>query len=561
MPNPNHTIAYFSLEIGLDASLPTYSGGLGVLAGDTIKAAADLGLPYAAVTLLYRNGYFKQQLNEEHLQTEASVEWDPEAQLEEMPQRAYVPIEGRVVHVRAYRLMLRGATGHHVPIYFLDTDLPENEKKDRAITHALYAGDTDHRIKQEAVLGIAGKRFLRAATHDVVLHHMNEGHAVFVTVELLSEHLSRFDKQKIDADAIAWARDRCVFTTHTPVPAGHDRFSIDRVRAIIGDHPAFDRADLYGGNNVLNTTVLALNLSRFANGVAIKHGEVSRRMFPGYDISSVTNGVHAGTWTSPQMAALYDRHLPGWRTNNAELRRAVGIPDSDILEAHAASKAALIEHVNTHTEANLEPNRFTIAFARRSTAYKRPAMLVSDTARLIRMSREVGPIQIIYAGKAHPHDHAGKEIIQQILRAGQELAPEVPLAFVPNYDMDLAKLYTSGCDLWLNNPEPPLEASGTSGMKAALNGVPSLSTLDGWWLEGHVEGVTGWAIDGTGTGEALAESNAQSLYTKLERDILPLYQRDRHAWAGIMRQSIALNGSYFTTERMVKDYIQQAYLD
>jgi starch phosphorylase len=557
VPNPNHVIAYFSLEIGLGAHIPTYSGGLGVLAGDTIKAAADLGLPYVGITLLYRGGYFTQSLDGSGRQQEAETPWHPESVLEEMPVRTYVPIEGRLVWVRAYRLMWRGVGGARVPIYFLDTDLPENTEQDRAITRRLYAGDTDHRIKQEAILGIGGRRLLRSLSHDATTFHMNEGHAFLVILELLSEHLSRFDKGVIDSACIEHARRRCVFTTHTPVPAGHDRFGIEQVRRIVGDHPVLHRPDLCGPAGTLNTTILALNLTRYANGVARKHGEVSRAMFPGYAIDSVTNGVHASTWTSPPFQKLFDERIPTWRQCNADLRLAAAIGDDDLIRAHEEAKAALIDRVNSRGSGpRLSRDRFTIAFARRATAYKRPAMLVSDMERLRRINREVCPIQIVYAGKAHPHDGRGKEIIQEIVRAAAQAGEELPVAFVPDYDMALCAHLVSGADLWLNTPEPPLEASGTSGMKAALNGVPSLSTLDGWWIEGHVEGVTGWSIDGD-----FLEHHPKSMYDKLERAVLPTWRRSRPAWAAVMRGAISLNGSFFTTERMLRDYVQRAYMD
>lgn len=570
MPNQDGTIAYFSLEIGLEASIPTYSGGLGVLAGDTIRAAADLGLPYAAVTLLYRDGYFRQELDKDGRQHEHPVKWSPEERLEELGPRAYVPVDGRDVQVRAFRHWVVGVTGHRVPVYFLDTDLPTNDEAARNITRALYAGDPDHRIRQETVLAVGGKRMLRALTHDCVCFHMNEGHAFLVPVELLSEHLSRYDKQRLDPDAMAYARSRCVFTTHTPVPAGHDRFGIDRVRAIVGNHPVFSRPDMYGdeagegpggsplAGEVLNTTRLAMNLSRFSNAVARKHAEVSRKMFPGYRIEPITNGVHAATWTGPAMRRLFDKRIPEWRRYNADLRLALSIPDDEVLSAHAEQKKALVDHVNKSAGTSMKPDVFTIAFARRATAYKRPAMLLSDPARLRKIAEKAGPIQVIYAGKAHPHDGRGKEIIQEIVRNSKELHGAVEVAFVPNYDIELCRLYASGSDLWLNNPEPPLEASGTSGMKAALNGMPSLSTMDGWWLEGCVEGVTGWAIEGEGQGEALFGAHADSLYDKLLHAVLPTYA-DKAKWASVMKHAIAINGSYFTTERMVREYALHAY--
>lgn len=561
MPNPNHPVAYLSLEIGLDPALPTYSGGLGVLAGDTIRAAADLELPFAAVTLLYRAGYFTQTIDASGMQHESPTDWNPEELLEEMPQRVYVPIEGRTVSVRAFRRMVRGVTGGHVPVYFLDTDLPENDPRDRAITRSLYAGDQDHRVRQAAVLGIAGRRMLRAATHDCVTFHLNEGHGFLVTIELMSEFLARHGLMEVTPAAIEYVRRQCVFTTHTPIEAGHDKFDINRVRAIVGDHPLFARPDLTGGEGTLNTTVLALNLSRYANGVARKHGEVSRAMFPGYHIDSVTNGVHAATWMGTAMAQVMDRHLPQWRRSTSDLRLAGGIPIAELHQAHTHQKHAMIDAVNNAgPTATVSPDPFTIVFARRSTAYKRPHLVFHDPARLRAIAERSGGLQIIFGGKAHPHDGRGKELLQRVVDIGKSLGDAVRVAVVPNYGMALAKHLVAGADLWLNTPEPPLEASGTSGMKAALNGVPSLSTADGWWLEGAVEGVTGWTIQGEGTGDALVAAHAASLYDTLERDILPAHA-DPERWGGIMRSAISINGSYFTTQRMVRDYVMRAYLD
>ncbi|MCB9845893.1 MAG: alpha-glucan family phosphorylase [Phycisphaeraceae bacterium] len=554
-------MAYFSLEIGIDPRIPTYSGGLGVLAGDTIHAAADLGLPMIGITLLYRKGYFTQSLDEAGRQHEAPTAWVPEELVEEMPPRTYVPIEGRTVHVRAFRRLVTGVGGHVVPVYFLDTDIERNDPRDREITHSLYAGDHPHRIKQEAVLGIAGRRMVRALGYDATCFHMNEGHGCFLTVELLSEHLSRHRTFSIGPDAIDWVRRQCVFTTHTPVEAGHDRFDVRAVKGIIGEHPVFDRPDLIGGTGVLNTTRLALNLSRYANGVARKHGEVSRAMFPGYAIDSVTNGVHHLTWTCPAMRGLFDRFAPDWRSNPSDLRKALGIPSADLRTAREAARSALIDAAGERG-ARLEAGAFTIGFARRATAYKRPELLFCDPERLRTLARRFGPIQIVFAGKAHPHDGRGKEILRSVHDAAEALREHVRVAILPNYDIALAGTLIAGCDLWLNTPIPPMEASGTSGMKAALNGVPSLSTPDGWWLEGCVEGVTGWGIEGEASSDAaLARVHAQSLYDKLERSILPMFREDVEGWAGVMRSAIAINGSYFTTQRMLRDYVLRAYLN
>lgn len=560
-------IAYFSLEIGLEGSIPTYSGGLGILAGDTIKAAADLELPLVGVTLLYRQGYFSQGLDEAGNQTESPAQWLPEDTFTAMPARIVVPIDGRDVAVRAFRQNIVGVTGHVVPVYYLDTDLPENDAAARLITHRLYAGDTDHRVRQEAILGIGGRRIVRAIGHDIGCFHMNEGHACFLTVDLISEYLCRNDTQTIEADAIIDVRRKCVFTTHTPVPAGHDRFGIERVRAIIGEHPVFHRPDLYGEAGVLNTTKLALNFSKFANGVARKHGEVSREMFAGYDIAGITNGVHAATWACGRMRALFDEFTPQWRQENTELRLAGRIPAERLEAAHLAAKHDVTEEIARRTggDVRFDPEKFTIVFARRATEYKRMALLLSDPARLARIADKVGPIQVVYAGKAHPHDTTGREIMRGVHQSLRSLGGACRGVFLENYNIDLARLLVAGCDVWLNTPRPPLEASGTSGMKAAINGVPSLSTLDGWWLEGWVEGRTGWSIGSVGddirvqSAESMDAKHAEDMYRKLEREILPRFYGDRAGWTRTMLACIELNASHFTTERMVREYAQRAY--
>ena len=566
-------IAYLALEIGIDEKLPTYAGGLGILAGDTLRAAADLGFPMVGVTLLYRNGYFAQKFGPDRLQQEPDAQWEPEALLRLMTPRIAVPVDGRTVMLRAYRYDVVGVRGNVVPIYFLDSDIPENDDAARDLTRRLYAGDPDHRIRQETILGVGAPRMLRAIGHNPRLYHMNEGHACLAALEVLSAHASRLAEhaagpdRALERDVLEAIRRQFVFTTHTPIPAGHDRFPVERVRAIFGDHPALHRAELYSddGGYTLNTSRLALNLSGFANAVAQRHGEVTRDMFPGYKIHAVTNGIHAASWTGPHQAALFDEHIPEWRRRNADLRLAQRIPAEALLKAHAKAKRDMLATVEERTGRALDPEVMTIVFARRMTDYKRPGMIFTRLERLRQIARDAGKLQIIFAGKAHPHDHRGKEIIQQIHGAAAELGDSIPAVFVPGYDIALARKLTAGADLWLNNPRPPLEASGTSGMKAAINGVPNLSTLDGWWAEGCVEGVTGWAIgvlsDDCRHGPVyeLDARHTDDLYHKLETVVLPTYYKDRPAWAEIMRSSIAINGSYFTTERMMREYAVLAY--
>lgn len=566
-------IAYLALEIGIDERIPTYSGGLGILAGDTIRAASDLGLPMVAVTLLYREGYFAQAIGPDRMQQEPGEPWEPEGLLRAMTPRVTVPVDGRDVMLRAYRYDAVGASGHVVPVYFLDADVPENDGAARGLTSRLYAGDPDHRIRQETILGVGGPRMLRAIGHEVRLYHLNEGHACLATLEALSAQVSRMAEhgagsdRALERDVLEAVRRRFVFTTHTPIPAGHDRFPIERVRAIFGDHPALHRPDLYSDNGgaTLNTSRLAMNLSGFSNAVAQRHGEVTRDMFPGYRIHAITNGIHAGSWVGPQMAALFDEHLPDWRRRNADLRLVQRIDAEAVLAAHGRAKGEMLHAVKERTGRALAPEACTVAFARRMTDYKRPGLIFSDLERLRGIVRKSGPMQLVFAGKAHPHDYRGKEIIQQIHHAAAELGSDVPVVFIPGYDIRLAKALVAGADVWLNNPRPPLEASGTSGMKAAVNGVPSLSTLDGWWAEACVEGVTGWAIgsraDDCRHGDVgdLDRRHTEALYHALEHEVLPKFHGDRRRWASVMLGSIALNGSYFTTERMMREYAVLAY--
>ena len=557
------TVAYFSMEICLEQAIPTYSGGLGVLAGDTLRSAADLGAGMVAVTLAHRKGYFVQHLDASGSQTESDAIWRPEDRLERVEATVSVEIDGRDVRVRAWRYVVRGITGHEVPVFLLDTDLPENTEVHRRITDTLYGGDSAYRLRQEIVLGIAGAELLRTlgiGAGERLIHHINEGHAALLTLALLERQLGErgsWDLTDADIDAV---RRQCVFTTHTPVPAGHDRFPLDIVRPILGDtRVALLEKARTGDDSGLHMTLLALRLSAYVNGVAMRHAEVSREMFPAYTIDAITNGVHAGTWTSQPFQELFDRHVPRWRHDNLYLRYAIAIPLDDIREAHARAKRALLDEVERRTEVKLDPNALTIGFARRSTPYKRGDLIFSDLARLKRMTKRSGPLQLIYGGKAHPRDEWGKATIKKIFEAAAELEDAVKVVYLENYEMNLGALMTSGSDIWLNNPMRPLEASGTSGMKAALNGVPSLSVLDGWWIEGHVEGVTGWSI---GEDDALPDDPAEDiseLYYKLERVILPLYYGMPLRFTEVMRGAIALNGSFFNTQRMVSQYMHNAY--
>ena len=553
------TVAYFSMEIALDTAIPTYSGGLGVLAGDTLRSAADLALPLVGITLLHRKGYFEQHLDAGGNQSESAVQWNPEQVLEPVDATASVQIEGRTVHLRAWKYSVRGVTGHEIPVYLLDTQLPENDERDRRLTDSLYGGDSRYRLCQEIVLGMGGASLLRALDVHEGLYHLNEGHSALLTLCLLEWQLDGRQPFELDESDIEEVRRRTVFTTHTPVPAGHDRFPLELVRQVLGEqHVALLEAAHCVDAGELNMTHVALRLARFVNGVAMKHREVSQGMFPNFPVDAITNGVHAMTWTSPAFQRLFDRRIPEWRTDNLYLRYAVGIPLAEIRAAHAEAKKAMIAMIAERTGATLDPKAFTIGFARRATPYKRADLVFADPTRLAEIASSVGPIQIVFGGKAHPNDAGGKDLIRRIYAASASLAGSVSVVYVENYEMDVAARIVAGVDLWLNNPMKPLEASGTSGMKAALNGVPSLSVLDGWWIEGHVEGVTGWSIGGLDP-EGDQSKDAMEIYLKLERVILPLYYGLPFAYAEVMRSAIALNGSFFNTQRMVEQYVRNAY--
>lgn len=554
-------VAYFSMEIALETGMPTYSGGLGVLAGDTVRSAADLKVPMVAVTLLYRKGYFYQRLDSNGTQTEEPAEWVVEDFLEEMTQRVKVSIEGRDVSIRAWRYEVEGIEGARVQVYFLDTDMPENSDWDRAITHFLYGNDSHYRLCQEAVLGIGGVRMLRALGYEAIgRFHMNEGHASLLTLELLDEQVKMSGRSSFIQEDIDSVKKKCVFTTHTPVQAGHDQFPLDLVNRILGRREIYDNKEVFCHEGALNMTFLALNLSHYINGVAKRHGEISRHMFAGYTIEAITNGVHAATWASDPFSSLFDNYVPGWRKDNFSLRYSLSIPKDEIWKAHMLAKQRLIRYVNRETNAGLDIDWLTIGFARRAASYKRADLIFRDIERLGQISARTGPIQMVFAGKAHPQDREGKELIKRIFKMKKTIKQEtLKIAYLEHYDMGLARTIISGSDLWLNTPQPPLEASGTSGMKAALNGVPSLSVLDGWWIEGCIEGITGWSIGGRGETPGDPAKDANSLYDKLEKIIIPMFYHGRDNYTEVMRHAIALNGSFFNTHRMMEQYVLNAY--
>lgn len=546
-------VAYFSMEVELDPEISTYAGGLGILAGDTLRAAADQGLPLVGVSLVHRQGYFRQHLSTEGEQTESPDPWSPELELEEMAPRATIELEGRALTLRAWRYVVRGSSGAEVPVYLLDAALPENAAEHRGLTDHLYGGDARYRLCQEVILGVGGIAMLDALEgQDIRLFHMNEGHSALLTLPLIERE--RTEEQV----AVRIVRERCVFTTHTPVPAGHDQFPLELVRSVLGEERA-ERLRRVGCclDSVLNLTHVALFLSHYVNGVAMRHWQVSRGMFPGYPIASITNGVHAGSWVARPFRQLFDRHIPDWRLQNDNLRYAVYIPHHEIRAAHIECKSDLLAEVQRRSGVRMRREVMTLGFARRAALYKRAELLLSDVDRLRRIAA-IGEIQIIYAGKAHPHDGPGKAMIRRVFEQAARLRGCIEIVYLEDYDAELGRLLCAGVDLWINTPQKPEEASGTSGMKAALNGVPSLSVLDGWWVEGHVEGITGWSIGDSWDPTTDIERERDALYRKLE-SIVTLYYGKPDAYDAVMRHAIALNGSFFNAERMIQQYAHGAY--
>lgn len=552
--------AYFSMEIALRNEIHTYSGGLGVLAGDTLRSATDLELPMVAVTLISREGYFRQRLDEQGRQLEEADPWNLQEWAQPLDAKIALMLSGRRVWVTGWLHVMQGHMGGRQPIILLDTDLEENASEDRTITHHLYGGDSTYRLKQEMVLGIGGVRLLQALGFDIQHYHMNEGHSALLAVELLQRYAYPAEDLQPGESAydIPRVRELCSFTTHTPVDAGHDRFAYDLVQQVTGTLIDLGTLKHLAGDDVLNMTRLALNLSEYVNGVAKRHAEVSRGMFPGYRLHAITNGVHPFTWTSEPFRALYDAHLSGWCHEPELLIRAdCCLTDEAIWDAHRQSKQTLIERIHTLTGIALDPELPILGFARRMTAYKRPDLLFSDLDRLRKIAHD-HPFQIVLAGKAHPHDDGGKQLIERLYAHSCDLAGIVPIVFLPGYDMELAQHLVAGVDVWLNTPLRPMEASGTSGMKATFNGVPNLSVLDGWWIEGCIEGVTGWSVGDSQKGDDNAD--AEALYRKLADVVLPLYNQNRAGWIAIMKGAITKNAAFFNSHRMMRRYATEAYI-
>ena len=527
-----------------------------MLAGDTLRSAADTAAPMVAVSLVHRRGYFRQHLDEVGQQTESDVPWTPETLLPSAQQIVKITMQGRTVSICAWRFDVVGVAGHVIPVFLLDTDLEGNDLYDRRLTDHLYGGDTYYRLCQETVLGLGGVALLQALGVTPEVYHMNEGHAALLGIGLLEEHLDGAPLTEATEADVAEIANRCVFTTHTPVPAGHDQFGLDQMYTVLGTERG-NAIERFGclHNALLNMTYLALRFSRYVNGVAMQHGKVSQQMFPDYHVHSITNGVHAATWISKPMQDMLDEEIPDWRHDNNYFRSIYGVAPARIANCHAIAKQRLITEVSKRSGIQFNPKMLTLGFARRVATYKRASLLFHDPKRLAKIAKKIGGLQILFAGKAHPADAAGKGLIRDVFESAASLkASGIRIFYLENYDWELGALLTQGADVWINTPRRPYEASGTSGMKAALNGVPSLSVLDGWWVEGCAEDVTGWAIDDADD----EEGEASSLYDKLENKIAPLYARP-NAWARVQQHCIGVNGTFFNTNRMLGQYFNNAY--
>jgi starch phosphorylase len=601
------TIAYFSFEFGLHSSLPIYSGGLGILSGDHAKEASDLGLPFIGVGFMYPQGYFRQRIPSHGWQDAVYQQLDMsvtpiQAVMDEQGQEMKVGMNlpGRQVFARIWRIQVG-----RIPLYLLDTDVDENAPWDRELSARLYSGDSETRIRQEMMLGIGGVRALRQLGIHPAVWHMNEGHSAFLLLELIREQVAQGMSFEAAREKV---RSQTIFTTHTPVPAGHDAFGFHMVEQYF--HGFWDEMGIsreqflsLGGHQehwgtAFNMTVLALRQSGQSNGVSELHGRVSREMWQevwpdkakdDVPVSSITNGVHLPTWISSELSYLLDKYLEdSWREEHddpAVWKRLADLPDEELWSVHRELKLKMLNYFRRQVRrrwvsgANdptqvltggtlLDPEALTIGFARRFATYKRAALIFRDLERLQRLLLNIHrPVQIVFAGKAHPADEPGKALIQQIYNLAKHNQLGGRVAFIEDYDMHMARYLTQGVDVWLNTPRRPREASGTSGMKAALNGVPNFSILDGWWAEGY-NGANGWAIGDQrefDNEHAQDEFDANAIYQLLEDEIVPLYYgRDRdgipRGWVEIMRESIRSNAPTFSTRRMVKEYTVEMYV-
>lgn len=551
----NTLVAYISMEIGIDSNIPTYSGGLGVLSGDTVRSAADLEIPMVAVCLCYSSGYFYQLFNEKGEQKEKEIEWNYFYEFEKISEPIIIKIEAKEVLVTAWLYKVIGQSGHIIPIYLLTTDVEGNEDWMKKMTGSLYDSTSKwNRIVQEQILGIGAVKLLESQEYkNLKVYHLNEGHGSFSIVELYKD-LGDLEKVK----------EKVVFTTHTPVPAGHDKFEQKLVEKVFEKRFPSELRKLADDNGSLNMTFLGMNASHYQNAVSKKHGEISRKMFPNINIDYITNGIHLPFWVSKPIRKIFDRKWPNWKSNPLLLQNAIELDDLELFDARIENKFNLINYQKGHSWNLLDEELITIGFARRFATYKRATLIFQDIDRLGKICQ--GKIQFIFAGKAHPKDIIGKEYIKKIFESAEYLYDnfKVKVVIMENYNMDLAHMLVSGVDVWMNTPERYREASGTSGMKAALNGGLNLSVLDGWWLEGyHKNPMAGWAIgpdDSNPKDPGVSNSwdiDSNAIYEILENQIIPTYM-NHDEWLLRSKHAISL-AAYFNTHRMVEEYAEKAY--
>lgn len=535
-------IAYFSAEIGFSQDVPTYAGSLGVVAGDHLKAAADAGLPLVGVTLLYRQGYVRQHIGPDGWQTESYPTFTPEPLLVRLPYFSSLTLQGRRVQVAVWRASVKGYTGQVVPILFLDTDVADNADDDRTITHRLYGGSHELRLLQEAVLGFAGLQAVQALYPQVERYHLNEVHGALAPLALL--------QQKKNVDAV---KRVCHFTTHTAAPAAYDIYPYALAQEALGPLLPDNIRALAGGAQ-LSMGELALNLCGSVNGVSALHAKTLRQALPGRTIGHITHGVHHLSWASTPMAALFDRDLPGWRSDPQALARADTLAPAGLVDAHAQNKAQLLRFINADSAQGFGEDVLTVGWAGHVNAFKRPALLFRDLDRLKKLA--AGKVQFVFAGKTHARDEAGHRIIQTIHEAAQALSDKIRVVYVANHSLWTSTRMTAGVDVWLNTSVRPHEACGLSGMKAALNGVPPVATNDGWWHEGARDGDNGWIIGSLASCDD--DSDAAALYQTLEERIIPTYYDDKRRWAQMMQQAV-VTAADFTAARMVQEYHGRYY--
>ncbi len=541
------------MEIAIRSDIPTYSGGLGVLAGDMLRSAADLEIPLVAVALTYTGGYFYQVINHDGSQFDKRLRWEFTDEFYRCKKTAVIEVYGKPLKVQCWRYDILGQTGHEIPLYLLETNVEGNEDWMKGLTHMLYDSQKPEiRLMQEMILGMGGVKILNLhELENLETYHMNEGHAAFVTLELLKGFEGNAQK----------VRDRCIFTTHTPVPAGFDVFPYELVTDVFRDQLPENIRE-FAGNDKLNMAHLAASMSGYINAVSRRHQEISTTLFPQKKIDYITNGINVLKWVSPYLKELYDKTFPLWHLGPSKFKNIFQLNSVALWTGHQQAKIDLLDYEKSHSHVLLDGKLLTIGWGRRITEYKRPTLIFSDIDRLGRLAK--GKIQFIFAGKTHPRDEWGKQLIRDIHNASERLWEKyrVRVAFLENYDMDLAKMMVSGVDLWLNTPRCTLEASGTSGMKAALNGVPNLSSRDGWWIEGlELDKNAGWAFGPDPTTNECTfddKSDANEIYDLLEKEIIPMYYERRNEWIERMKCAVKL-ASYFNTDRMVTEYAEKAW--